>query len=293
MMLTLFAMILAIVIAVPLAFVAALRENRWPDLLIRAVFQVGLSTPIFYVGLLLLTVLAAWARLFPVGGYGEGFGEHLWHLFLPSLTLAFSFAAVLMRNVARPARGTMRAKLPLLAGSLLLAIMLAFAAVFARPNHAYTQALLRAMPGTGAEGGRLVPIPGMAPRLDAPAPGCAFTPRCTVSEAKCASVRPALLSEGDRAFACYGRDRLRFPGTRGIVDMIAQRARPVGDARRRFNRAVQMVFQDPYASLNPRMTVEATLGEALRVHRIVPESEIAGRVLQLLDLVQLPATAAK
>src|SRR4029077_19267490 len=41
-----------------------------------------------------------------------------------------------------------------------------------------------------------------------------------------------------------------------------------GEARRRFNRAVQMVFQDPYASLNPRMTVGATLGEALHVHRI-------------------------
>lgn len=99
LMLTGFAMILAISIAVPLAFVAALRENRWPDLLIRTVFQIGLSTPIFYVGLLLLTVLAAWARLFPVGGYGEGFAEHLWHLFLPSLTLAFSFAAVLMRSL--------------------------------------------------------------------------------------------------------------------------------------------------------------------------------------------------
>jgi oligopeptide/dipeptide ABC transporter ATP-binding protein len=65
-----------------------------------------------------------------------------------------------------------------------------------------------------------------------------------------------------------------------------------GDIRRRFNRAVQMVFQDPYASLNPRMTVEATLSEALRVHRIVPDKEVAARVLQLLDLVQLPATAA-
>jgi oligopeptide/dipeptide ABC transporter ATP-binding protein len=80
--------------------------------------------------------------------------------------------------------------------------------VFARPNHAYTQALLRAMPGTGASGEKLVPIPGMAPRLDAPSPGCAFTPRCTVSETLCAVARPPLLQEGDRAFACYGRDRL-------------------------------------------------------------------------------------
>ena len=59
----------------------------------------GLSTPIFYVGLLLLTVFAAGLHLFPVGGYGDGWIDHLWHLFLPALTLAFSFAAVLMRSL--------------------------------------------------------------------------------------------------------------------------------------------------------------------------------------------------
>jgi peptide/nickel transport system permease protein len=99
LILTGLSMAIALVIAIPLAFIAALRANRWPDLLIRAVFQIGLSTPIFYVGLLLLTVLAAWAHLFPVGGYGEGWREHLWHLFLPALTLALSFAAVLMRSL--------------------------------------------------------------------------------------------------------------------------------------------------------------------------------------------------
>ncbi len=92
-------MVIALVLAVPLAFVAALQADRWPDLIIRGVFQVGLSTPIFYVGLLLLTVFAAWLGLFPVGGYGDTVLEHLWHLFLPALTLAFSFAAVLMRSL--------------------------------------------------------------------------------------------------------------------------------------------------------------------------------------------------
>jgi peptide/nickel transport system permease protein len=98
-MLALFSTVIALVVAVPLAFVAALNANRWPDVLIRAVFQIGLSSPVFYVGLVLLTVLAAWLRLFPVGGYGETFGEHLHHLFLPALTLALSFAAVVMRSL--------------------------------------------------------------------------------------------------------------------------------------------------------------------------------------------------
>ncbi len=82
------------------------------------------------------------------------------------------------------------------------------AKVFAHPRHAYTQALLRAMPGTGAAQAKLIPIPGMAPRLDAPSPGCAFMPRCAVSEPLCATTRPGLIVEGAREMACYARDRL-------------------------------------------------------------------------------------
>ncbi len=66
-----------------------------------------------------------------------------------------------------------------------------------------------------------------------------------------------------------------------------------GPARRTFNRRVQMVFQDPYGSLNPRMTVGDTLAEALHVHNIVPKPAIAARVRELLDLVHLPADAAQ
>ena len=52
-------------------------------------------------------------------------------------------------------------------------------------------------------------------------------------------------------------------------------------------RDLQMVFQDPFASLNPRLTVFATLAEPLRVHRIVPEDQIATRVAHLLEQVGL------
>ena len=93
------AVAIALILAVPLAFVAATNQNRWPDLIIRALFQVGLSSPIFYVGLLLLTVLAADLRLFPVGGYGDTAMDKLYHLILPALTLALSLSAVLMRSL--------------------------------------------------------------------------------------------------------------------------------------------------------------------------------------------------
>jgi oligopeptide/dipeptide ABC transporter ATP-binding protein len=65
-----------------------------------------------------------------------------------------------------------------------------------------------------------------------------------------------------------------------------------GAARRAFNRRVQMIFQDPYSSLNPRMTVRAILTEALSVHAMRPKAEIPARIVDLLDLVRLPHDAA-
>ncbi len=99
LMLTVMSAAIALLISVPLALVAALHRDRPLDLLLRGVFQVGLSMPAFYVGLLMLTLLAARLRLFPVGGYGTGFASHLWHLLLPSISLALSLSAVLLRNL--------------------------------------------------------------------------------------------------------------------------------------------------------------------------------------------------
>ncbi len=64
-----------------------------------------------------------------------------------------------------------------------------------------------------------------------------------------------------------------------------------GRALRDYNRRVQMVFQDPYGSLNPRLTVREALTEAIAVHRLMPKSEIPARIASLLDLVRLPTTA--
>ncbi len=54
-------------------------------------------------------------------------------------------------------------------------------------------------------------------------------------------------------------------------------------------RDMQMVFQDPFASLNPRMTVFDTLAEPLRVHGVCPEAEVPARVARLMELVGLAA----
>ncbi|GAA1307133.1 ABC transporter ATP-binding protein [Planotetraspora silvatica] len=57
------------------------------------------------------------------------------------------------------------------------------------------------------------------------------------------------------------------------------------------HRAIQMVFQDPYSSLNPRMTVEQTLSELLRFHKLVPRNKVGERNRELMHLVGLPERA--
>ena len=90
---------MAVILAVPMALIGAIRRDSMLDNAIRAGFQVGLSMPVFYIGIVLLTFLAAKLRWFPVGGFGQTFADNLYHLFLPALTLALSLSAVLMRNL--------------------------------------------------------------------------------------------------------------------------------------------------------------------------------------------------
>jgi ABC-type glutathione transport system ATPase component len=63
-------------------------------------------------------------------------------------------------------------------------------------------------------------------------------------------------------------------------------------ALRSRRRAIQTVFQDPYASLNPRLKVGDALAEVMLVHRLASRGEVRQRVAELLDRVGLPARAA-
>jgi peptide/nickel transport system ATP-binding protein len=56
---------------------------------------------------------------------------------------------------------------------------------------------------------------------------------------------------------------------------------------------IQMIFQDPFASLNPRMRIAEIVGEAPRVHGLVPKGEVAGYVADLLKRVGLDASYAR
>jgi peptide/nickel transport system ATP-binding protein len=77
---------------------------------------------------------------------------------------------------------------------------------------------------------------------------------------------------------------VRFAG-RSLLDLPARELRAL-------RREMQIVFQDPYGSLNPRMRVAAIIGEGLAIHRIGTRAERRDRVAELLDLVGLPPEAA-
>ena len=62
--------------------------------------------------------------------------------------------------------------------------------------------------------------------------------------------------------------------------------------RRTYRKSVQAVFQDPYASLNPRMRISSIIAEPLTTNESLTASDVRRRVLKLLDLVGLPARSA-
>src|SRR5437879_7160520 len=66
----------------------------------------------------------------------------------------------------------------------------------------------------------------------------------------------------------------------------------VGGSLRAYRRSVQAVFQDPYASLNPRMRVGSIIVEPLVTNEPLPPAEVKKRLLRLLELVGLPERAA-
>jgi oligopeptide/dipeptide ABC transporter ATP-binding protein len=65
-----------------------------------------------------------------------------------------------------------------------------------------------------------------------------------------------------------------------------------GPGRRTYRRSVQAVFQDPYASLSPRMRISAIIAEPLITNETVEPADVRRRILELLDLVGLPERSA-
>jgi oligopeptide/dipeptide ABC transporter ATP-binding protein len=99
----------------------------------------------------------------------------------------------------------------------------------------------------------------------------------------------ALVGESGCGKSSVGRTILRLQEpTRGKaifdgVDIFALER----DELRRLRRRMQIIFQDPYSSLNPRMTIGAAIAEGIEIHRLAPKAEIPRRVAALLEEVGL------
>jgi peptide/nickel transport system permease protein len=97
--LVLYSVILALLIAVPLAALAATRRGRLADHIIRLVSTAGLGFPAFWLGIMLIILFSIKLDLVPVSGYGSSFGDRLHHLILPSLTVALALSAIIIRSL--------------------------------------------------------------------------------------------------------------------------------------------------------------------------------------------------
>jgi oligopeptide transport system ATP-binding protein len=98
-----------------------------------------------------------------------------------------------------------------------------------------------------------------------------------------------LVGESGCGKSTLGRTILQLiPPTAGAVILAGKNlAQMKKDDLREARADFQMIFQDPYASLNPRMTVFDALAEALRAHRKIPATEINRRVSELMKKVGL------
>ena len=94
-----YAAIMSLALTIPLALVAAVRQNSLSDQSVRVGSTMALSMPSFWLGLNLLVIFAVRLRWFPVAGYGEDFPDRVWHLFLPALTITLAMAPILIRSL--------------------------------------------------------------------------------------------------------------------------------------------------------------------------------------------------
>jgi peptide/nickel transport system permease protein len=103
-----YAMALSAIITPIFGVLAAVNRGRVVDHVIRVVFLLALTTPAFWLGILLILVFSLALKWFPVAGFGNTLLDHVWYLFLPACTLALQLSAVLIRNLRSQMILTMR-----------------------------------------------------------------------------------------------------------------------------------------------------------------------------------------
>jgi len=172
--------------------------------------------------------------------------------------------------------------------------------LFARPQHAYTQSLLAAVPDAWPAHMRDQPLGEELLRIDDLQVTFGQGPRRPVFRALNgvsldvrAGETVGLVGESGSGKTTIGRAVLGLvPVSGGRITFDGQDITHASSrTRRELSTQLQVVFQDPYSSLDPRLTVGQILEEPLRAHGIYRGARARQRIRELLDEVRLPADA--
>lgn len=110
LLLMLVSLVFAVVISVPLSLWVAAKRSATSAIVSRVFAATVQGMPAFFVGTLLILVLGVSLGVFPVGGYGSNFGEHLYSLVLPGLAVALTICPVLIRSLTAALNDSMSAE---------------------------------------------------------------------------------------------------------------------------------------------------------------------------------------
>jgi peptide/nickel transport system permease protein len=92
-----FSAVLSLLIALPLGILAAVYKNTWVDYVASLIALLGLSSPVYFSGIILILIFAYALGWFPALGVGKGFWDGLHHLVLPATALALNMASLTSR----------------------------------------------------------------------------------------------------------------------------------------------------------------------------------------------------
>lgn len=104
-----YAAVLSALLSIVLGVLSALNRDSWFDQAVRGSFMLALAMPSFWTGIMLVILLSIKVHLFPTSGYGSTIPDHLWHLFLPALTISLSFGAIMIRSLRNSVLNVLRA----------------------------------------------------------------------------------------------------------------------------------------------------------------------------------------
>lgn len=93
------AALLTALLSIPLGLLSGLLRGGFLDQSTRIFLLVGYALPSFLLGIVFLLIFGVKIPIFPVSGYGDGFAGHVYHLFLPAITMAIPFSTVLVRSL--------------------------------------------------------------------------------------------------------------------------------------------------------------------------------------------------